>query len=68
MHGELKLENLLLDERGHLKLVDFGKYGVLRNQSSCGMAVSLLNIAPEFIKGQRYSFQADWWAVGTILH
>ena len=52
MHRDLKLENLLLDENGYLKIVDFGVAQVLRhNQVSYEKAGTPAYYAPEILKG-----------------
>lgn len=50
MHRDLKLENILVDERGYLKIIDYGLAKIMSNEelatSYCGTAEY---IAPEMI-------------------
>ncbi|XP_050216601.1 protein phosphatase 2C and cyclic nucleotide-binding/kinase domain-containing protein [Mercurialis annua] len=61
-------EVLMLDQTGHLQLVDF-RFGKLlsgeRTFTICGMADSL---APEIIQGKGHGFPADWWALGVLIY
>ena len=65
----MKPENLLLDQAGGLKIVDFGlgnlqKPGRLL-KTACG---SPCYAAPEMIAGKRYvGSRADLWSLGVIL-
>ena len=71
MHRSLKIENLLLDETGYLKIVDFGMAKVNRHHQTvlCDKDEELAAyFAPELIKGEGYSFASDWWAVGIIMY
>ena len=69
MHRDLKLENMLLDENGYLKIVDFGVAEVLRhNQVAYDFTGTPAYFAPEILKGDGYNMAADWWAVGIILY
>lgn len=69
MHRDLKLENLILDENGYLKIVDFGMCKVLRhNEKATEYAGTPAYIAPELLKGEEYTFTADWWAVGVLMY
>ncbi|OHT16842.1 RAC family serine/threonine-protein kinase like protein [Tritrichomonas foetus] len=67
VYRDLKLENVLFDSEGHVKLTDFGlaKEIYLSNTKTfCG---SNHYLAPEIVLGQPYSFEIDWWALGILL-
>ncbi|XP_018410492.1 PREDICTED: uncharacterized serine/threonine-protein kinase SgK494 [Nanorana parkeri] len=69
IHRDVKMENILLDERGHLKLSDFGLSRQLpfgeRAYTICG---TLQYMAPEVLSGGPYSHSADWWSLGVLLY
>ncbi|XP_056675502.1 ribosomal protein S6 kinase-related protein isoform X1 [Monodelphis domestica] len=68
VHRDLKMENILLDERGHLKLTDFG---LSRHLSQGGRAYTICGtlqyMAPEVLRGGPYNHVADWWSLGILL-
>ncbi|KAM6164858.1 ribosomal protein S6 kinase-related protein [Rhynchocyon petersi] len=68
IHRDVKMENILLDERGHLKLTDFGLSRHLpqgaRAYTICG---TLQYMAPEVLRGGPYNHAADWWSLGVLL-
>ncbi|XP_051014005.1 LOW QUALITY PROTEIN: ribosomal protein S6 kinase-related protein [Acomys russatus] len=68
VHRDVKMENILLDERGHLKLTDFGLSRRLaqgaRAYTICG---TLQYMAPEVLSGGPYNHTADWWSLGVLL-
>jgi RAC serine/threonine-protein kinase len=71
VYRDLKLENLLLDEKGHIKITDFGlcKEGISteRDKTStfCGTPEYL---APEILEEENYGKSVDWWALGVVLY
>ena len=68
VYRDLKLENIILTESGHIKLIDFGlskqigKRG--RTYTQCGTCAYL---APEVINKIGYSFTVDIWAFGILI-
>ncbi|XP_030656451.1 ribosomal protein S6 kinase-related protein isoform X5 [Nomascus leucogenys] len=64
----IQMENILLDERGHLKLTDFGLSRHVpqgaRAYTICG---TLQYMAPEVLSGGPYNHAADWWSLGVLL-
>ncbi|PKU83212.1 CBL-interacting serine/threonine-protein kinase 11-like [Dendrobium catenatum] len=71
-HRDLKLENLLLDDRGDLKLSDFGLSAAPDQMPADGLFHTLCGtpayVAPEILakKGYRAAV-ADIWSCGVVL-
>ena len=69
VHRDMKPENLLLDQNGQIKLVDFGLSNTYEPgqtlKTACG---SPCYAAPEMIAGKEYhGAQVDVWSCGVIL-
>ena len=71
VYRDLKLVNILLDSRGHIRLVDFGmcQCRTYREEmlpsNFCGTPEY---ISPEIIKGVPYNHSVDWWSFGVLLY
>lgn len=71
IHRDIKLSNLLYNNRGQLKLADFGlarKCGMPADPMTA-IVVTLWYRAPELLLGQNsnYTFAIDMWSIGSIL-
>jgi serum/glucocorticoid-regulated kinase 2 len=69
MHRDLKLENIMVDGEGYLKLID---YGLAKNFGDGQLATSYCGtpeyIAPEMVDGTGHDNAVDWWAVGVLIY
>lgn len=82
IYRDMKLENIMLDSKGNIKITDFGLSHLvaknlniaqdLENNNSRELAYSFVGtpeyLSPEVIKGTGYTWSTDWWSLGAIMY
>lgn len=69
IYRDIKMENILLDQRGHIQLIDFGLSKWLRLGERTGTICGTIQyMAPEILSVEPYDHSVDWWSLGILIY
>ena len=70
IYRNLKPENILLDNKGNIKVTDFSKSKIVQFDGDKGL--SLIGapeyMSPEIILGLGQTYETDWWNLGILIY
>ena len=65
----MKLENILVDQNGYLKVIDYGLAKMLKdNEMAATFCGTPEYLAPEMISNEGHGKAVDWWALGILIY
>ncbi|XP_067339663.1 G protein-coupled receptor kinase 5 isoform X2 [Channa argus] len=69
LYRDMKPENILLDDNGHIRISDLGLAVRLKGKGLVRGRVGTLGyMAPEVISNESYGMSADWWGLGCLIY
>jgi hypothetical protein len=70
IYRDLKLENILIDSEGHVRLADFGLSRKVENEGNVASTLvgSPAYMSPEILKRKEVSFASDIYSYGVVMH
>ena len=66
IHRDIKPENLVFDNKGYLRITDFGVAKIRKEDNSSETSGTPGYMAPEVLMAQNHSFPVDFFAIGVM--
>jgi len=67
VHRDIKLENVLLDAEGYVRVTDFNVAKVMEERRTYSMKGTLFCMAPEVILKKGHDAAADFWSFAVLI-
>lgn len=67
IHRDIKPDNVMIDDLGYPKIVDFGVADFVKDIANGSHFGTLSYMAPEMILKEEYSYSADYYSLGVLL-
>ena len=70
VYRDLKLENIILDEEGHIKICDFNlaKSGITKGKKALSFCGSPMYLSPEMVTRKGVDQRCDIYGIGLIIY
>ena len=68
IHRDIKQNNIIIQKNGYPKLIDFSCCKKILNGKTSTLIGTPYFMAPEILKGKKYSFSCDYWSVGVLVY
>lgn len=72
IHRDLKLENIMVDQEGYIKIIDYGLAKKLNEDEEEEEATTYCGtpeyLAPEMVSRSGHDKSVDWWAIGVLMY
>ena len=72
IHRDLKLENIMVDQEGYIKIIDYGLAKKLNEDEAEEEATTYCGtpeyLAPEMVARSGHDKSVDWWAIGVLMY
>ena len=68
IHRDIKQNNIIIEKNGYPKLIDFSCCKKVLNEKTSTLIGTPHFMAPEILKGKKYSYSCDYWSVGVLIY
>ena len=68
IHKDIKPENLVLSNKGYIKITDFGIAKIFKEKNASENSGTPGYMAPEVLNSQNHTFAVDYFALGVIAY
>ena len=70
IYRNLKPENIIIENKGNLKMTDFSKSKIITFDGDKGLSLvgAPEYMAPEVILGTGQKYEVDWWCLGILIY
>jgi len=70
VHRDIKLSNIVIDEEGFCKLIDFGlsRFGITKSTVMESVLGTVAYLPPEMVSESGHNFLVDSYNLGTMLY